>query len=105
MLNLWTSCDFQLNNTERLGKTSGLSAGGGVVTRSGKVIVSIHTRKFGSGRSRTGASPRQSVLEEEVIPVPGYECAGEVSNGDTRYRAGAVGSVCNSWRDCSSQCW
>lgn len=29
LLNLWRSCDFQLNNTERLGKTSGLSAAGG----------------------------------------------------------------------------
>lgn len=29
LLNLWTSCDFRLNNTERLGKTSGPSAGGG----------------------------------------------------------------------------
>lgn len=52
----------------------------GAVPRSGKVIGSARARKFGSSGSRTGAGPRQSVLEEEVIPVPRHGRTGGVSS-------------------------
>lgn len=54
-INLWASRDFHyltLNACRRH-----LAQVPGVVTRSGKVVVSIRTRKFGSSWSRTGAGP------------------------------------------------
>lgn len=59
LLNLGTSCGFQLNNTERRGKTSGPVPG--VVMRSGKVIMSIHTGNLAAARA-------------EQVQAPGSQC-------------------------------
>lgn len=73
----------------------------GVVTRSGKVVVSIRTRKFGSSWSRTGAGPGSEAVgtREGSYSCSRAQMCWRRSATERQHCSGVMGSVCYLKRD------